>query len=389
MTEFDLLDAFGNIEPALLERSEHRTVRRLPLRKCLIAAAAVMLLAMSALATPAVQKWINGPTMTRVQIGRPYKTADSEYFIESFARVDLNLENPGITPSTIRELRVPTYFEHGPRWTYYPDIREPEETALTSYLGSWELDDKSLIFQQKTIVQNSREHPAGYGQFTIDLGNNAHVEQTDITIGEQTYRVFQVSVSKVDIHTRFDAHTDVIWSDGEYAYHIIAKNIDLDQISSILRTIEPVDMENYIRDARFDPIEIYYTLPSPYGHSGQPSWQMYGYRSRQFWGLTDYGISLEQRRIQSDESEIQTESLEELLEELRQNIFFYGVEQIDVDGMTVYIAHTAWDQRVLWQQDGYIFLLEFYGYRQLNNLKIENYVRSLTPVEELGKLPAE
>ena len=47
MNEYDLFDALGGVDDALLERSERRPVRRLPLRKALIAAAAVMVLVIS------------------------------------------------------------------------------------------------------------------------------------------------------------------------------------------------------------------------------------------------------------------------------------------------------------------------------------------------------
>ena len=45
MNEHDLFDAFNGIDDDLLERSEWTAVKKLPLRKLVIAAAAVMLLA--------------------------------------------------------------------------------------------------------------------------------------------------------------------------------------------------------------------------------------------------------------------------------------------------------------------------------------------------------
>ena len=47
MNEYDLFDAIGGIDDELLERSERRTVRKLPIRKALIAAAAVMMMVLS------------------------------------------------------------------------------------------------------------------------------------------------------------------------------------------------------------------------------------------------------------------------------------------------------------------------------------------------------
>ena len=59
MNEYDLFDALGGIDDDLLTRSDHRAIRKFPIRKALIAAAAVMLLAVTAVASPAVREFIS------------------------------------------------------------------------------------------------------------------------------------------------------------------------------------------------------------------------------------------------------------------------------------------------------------------------------------------
>ena len=61
MNEYDLFDAMGGIDDDLLLRAEHRPVRKIPIRRALIAAAAVMLLAVTAIATPAIREWFSAP----------------------------------------------------------------------------------------------------------------------------------------------------------------------------------------------------------------------------------------------------------------------------------------------------------------------------------------
>ena len=114
MNEYDLFDAMGGIDDDLLLRSEHRPVRKLPIRRALIAAAAVMLLAVTAIATPAVREFISAKGSELVS-GDIYITLERlglvDFYVPPSYEVALEVPNTPDVPEYILDFRIPTYFE--------------------------------------------------------------------------------------------------------------------------------------------------------------------------------------------------------------------------------------------------------------------------------------
>ena len=401
MNKYDLFDAMNGIDDDLLLRSDRKAVRKFPIRKALIAAAAVMALAVTAMASPAVREWFFHPGIEEENEANAFYTLvagfaedgtpiqhESFGWQESVGRVDLNVEGVVSAPQTIRQLRVPTYFQ-SQDWDYTPFVQFPDE-EFRWYLGTWqrwisengEEKGQYLIFQQDVINLEYADLPAGHGQFFIDLGNNAPVEEKTLTIDSIEYQIYIVGESNLDGMVGFPAHTDVVWFDGEYAYYMETGGMDLEMITDILRSVAPAqNPAEYIRPARYDSIDTYYILSDVPENLPQTGCELRDYRFWNCWGDFENGISLEQVRDQKDGNDVYSVDIPVTLSDLRIQYPDAVFETMDVDGMTVSIVRHGNDTEAYWQQDGCCFTLSLYGDPLASTEEISNLIRSVLPVE--------
>lgn len=258
MNKYDLFDALNGLDEDLLERSERKAPRRLPLRKAFIAAAAVMLLAVTAMATPAIRELIFAKGSELIS-GGMYITLEKLGLVDAYipASYEIVLEVPDSpeVPEFIKEFRVPAYFEENGWIMDHVEISSSTEPDCASVLFFEPDNPVPQVFFQQHIFYPSEDPAVRRFSFSMNEMDEDGLKEKTVTIGERTATLYNDNT--------------IIWTDGRYAYELIFHyNAELSEIEEAVLSLRSANLwkedhillEDTIVDGPKKPIETFYTL---------------------------------------------------------------------------------------------------------------------------------
>ena len=385
MNEYDLFDAMGGIDDDLLLRSESRPVRKIPIRRTLIAAAAVMLLAVTAIATPAVREFISAKGSELVS-GDIYITLEKlglvDFYVPPSYEVALEVPNTPDVPEYIQDFRIPTYFEENGWIMDHVEISSATEPDCMSALFFAPDDPVPQVYFQQHVFYASDDPEVLQFSFSQNGMEDGELTEESITVGDYEATVYNGNT--------------IIWTDGQYTYELILYyGADADEIEEAVLSMESADLWNgeytLLEDTVFEgpktPIETFYSLgkvPEGFALSNR-TWNvnMAGETyTLDFW----HHISLDQCVIFSEENYGPCFTIEDELFHLALDQREFTAEDYLIDGVQVtLIREEGAPPQLMWYRDHYCFSLSFSYDPGLTDEELLDYYRSVQPMPDYAE----
>lgn len=392
MNKYDIFDAIGGVDDELLMCPEPKTARRLPMRRLLIAAAAVMLMAVTAVATPGIRDWIFAQESTLNQDGVVVMPDENGlgggYQVASYD-VELVLENASNAPLLIEDFRLPTWFEQN-GWTaevFYP-FGDPS-CSIHAFFHPAEDESVNVSFTQGIFSAESAWDETREARFYVPGTIHGDLVEEPVTIGSWEATLY-ITPLWFDENVGSDpGRKTIIWSDGEYAYSLVFDyEIEISQIEEVILSLNSVDISSYeyieIEEQPTTPIETFYSLGMvPDGFElEQRTWRVNN--AWETYSLDFYHfITLHQCVNPSEENygpymEIEGELLSMQLDQRD-----FTAEEYLIDDVQITIIREAnAGPKLMWYRGDYCFSLSFSFEPGLTDAELLDYYRSVQPMPD-------
>lgn len=246
MNNYELFDAMTGIDTDLLERSEFKVRRRFSPRKLLIATAAVMLLAVTVFAVPALRDLLFRADVTMVTEGGRHIYGDLYTDVDDdIYRIDLMIENTEALPTSIEEINLPHYMIENDWLVRYGEIDAVNSDAPVRF-SWWDRNSpKWVSFEQKCIPTD------GEGVFELQTYHGAELKQEMIRYGGNEIICYTIPAYRnEETWESYSRETAVYWSDGRYAYHLrCSRDVTREDIAKIVLSVGIVeDVTPYLKN---------------------------------------------------------------------------------------------------------------------------------------------
>ena len=393
MNKSDLFDAFGGIDDDILQKSEApKATRRVPFRKALIAAAAVMALAVTAVAAPAVRDWFFANGSELAQEGNvipPDGNGLGGAYREASYDVELVLEDAAGTPELIEDFRLPGWFEEN-GWITEAFYEDPSCCSYTSFHFYEESNPVfNVQFTQQSFIAESAWDETRESRFCVPGTLEGELIEQTIPIGTWEATLY-ITPPWSDENAGADpGRKTVIWSDGEYAYMLtFTYETELSFIEEVVLSLESVDISKYpcmeVYEGPMTPITTFYSLGMVPDGFELVNRQWLVNNAYETYSLDFYHhISLDQCVNPSEENYGPYFTIEDTLLNMELDQRDFTAEVYTVDGVEVTVIREPGSSLgLMWYRDDCCFRLSFSYDPGLTDGELLDYYRSVQPMHD-------